>query len=401
MVFEVTKQMQTWHWSPNSRIIGLPLHTARVDTPEFAAQHGLCMEDAARSVRYRFFEQVTRQLDLNRVATGHTADDNAETVLMRMLTRGGTRGLRGIPPIREDLYIRPLLPISRKEIQAYARHRGLTYAEDSSNLQTGYLRNRIRHELIPLLETYNPNIRERLSNLAAIMRVDGGHLEQQAAALYGAMITEGAPTTLRLTRLCSIAVPLQIRVLQRAFHEASGGRTLEYPHIKALLRLAHSRAGSKYIQLPGDVRAARTYGELTFTPTHQMNHTDSGAVYLQLPGKTIWNNGTVIIQATTHPGPLPPSRDPHEGIIDYSRLTLPLRVRSFRPGDRFVPLGMQGKKKLKDFFIDAKVPRWKRHEIPLVVSGNDICWVAGLRIDDRYKVSPGTPRSVHLVMKRL
>jgi len=383
-----------------SQAYDLPCLTQRMDVPHFQRQHSLSLEDAARKLRYQFFARVMEQHNLNRVALGHTADDQVETILMRFIKGGGARGLSGMPPIREGRYIRPLLNTWRDHVYEYAQLKGLSWVEDSSNTKITYFRNRVRHELIPYLKQYNPNIKQRVLRVSELLATDDHYLQQLAHDVSTSVMTGTETAIISIPRLLSVPLPLQVRVLQDAFNRLESGRYMEYPHLKKVLQLVHDRGGSKRIPLPGGFWAKRVYDTLTLEKGDEITHDKPGRIPLETPGRTLLRHFAMAIDATIHEGRLVPTPDRNEAYLDYDRLALPLHVRSCRPGDSFVPLGMSSRKKLKNFFIDLKVPRAQRGKIPLVISATEICWVAGWRIDDRFKIGDMTQRTLKFVLTR-
>src|SRR4030042_1477635 len=207
----------------------LPYLDQEVDVPAYRKEHSLSLQEAARELRYLFFEQAMDTHNLAKGAIGQTADDQAETVLMRLVRGGGARGLKGIPPKR-DRYIRPLIEVWREELLQYVRHRGLSFVQDSSNLKKDSLRNRIRHELLPALSEYNPSIKERLLHVAEVLAVDEGYLAGPAQEIAKGIVMKDEEVSLSITSLLSLPAALQARVLQHAFARLAARGTLEYPH---------------------------------------------------------------------------------------------------------------------------------------------------------------------------
>jgi tRNA(Ile)-lysidine synthase len=378
----------------------LPCFDTVVDCPAYMRERSLSPQEAARELRYLFFEEVIQAHALDKVAMGQTADDQAETVLMRFLTRGGTRGLKGIPPLRGP-YIRPLIDVWREELLAYARHKGLTYVQDSSNMKNAYLRNRIRHELLPALREYNPNIKERLLQLARILDADETYLEALTDEVVKRIVSGEDEAAIAIPQLLALPQTLQARVLQHAYTQLTSGGTLEYSHINSILRMIQGANGSKRLALPKGLSAAQVYDTLVLRKGEELPEGKATETALKIPGRTRLAGFGAEIEAVVTEGRASPTPNPHEAYLDYHQLTFPLRVRSVSPGDSFIPLGMQGRKKLKNFFIDLKIPHAERSQIPLVISGEDICWVAGVRIDERFKIGKGTKKTLKLTMKRL
>lgn len=370
---------------------GVPFIGERVDCPAYQAKEGLSPQEAARELRYHFFAQAMQRHGIKKVALGHTADDQAETILVQLL-RGG--GLRGIPPVR-GVYVRPLLEVWRQDLMAYADGSGLSYVEDSSNLKGEYLRNRIRHELIPILQGYNPAIKQRLVRLAQVIRSDAGYLDLLADRFSRLIKQRGDGVCISIPSLLSLPQALQARVLQRAFGRLPGGRVLAYPHIVGVMRMIEARGRGKMMRLPGG-HWARVSGDTLLLIKEGVKAELDAPVEVSIPGRTALNALGKAIEAELIDGCATPQADPECAWLDYEKLVLPLRVRTFRPGDRFIPLGMKGEKKLSDFFIDLKVPREQRGRIPLVISGGEICWVAGFRVAEGFRVRAETKKTLLL-----
>jgi tRNA(Ile)-lysidine synthase len=382
----------------------LPYWGSGADVPAYRKENSLSPQEAAREVRYRFFAETIQTHALDRVAVGQTADDQAETVLMRFIRGGGTRGLKGIPPVR-GAYIRPLIEIWRAEIARYAEYQGLAFVQDSSNSDERYLRNRLRRRLLPALAEYNPSIKDHLLRLAQVLGEDDAYLEGLAQEVAADLVTvQGEGVVIPIPALAALPAAVQTRVLQRAFAQASAGGVLEFSHIQGIRELIQEGGGTRWTALPKGYTATRSYEHLTIgtggTPMSKKERKE-GETELVIPGCTRLAAIGVEIEATIAHDGQDPHTDPHAAYLDYEQVVLPLRCRTFRPGDSFIPLGMHAPKKLQDFFIDLKIPRTERGRIPLVVSGTDICWVAGLRIDERCKITAKTTQVLRLAMKKL
>jgi tRNA(Ile)-lysidine synthase len=378
----------------------LPYFVREVDVPGHMQERSLSLQESARELRYRFFKESLHIHALDKIAIGQTADDQAETVLMRVLTGGGAGSLKGIPAVRRS-YVRPLIDVWRGELLTYAQHRGISFVEDSSNAKKAYLRNRIRHELLPILQEYNPNIKERLLQLAQVLGADENYLDTLVGQVIKRIVAEDEEVSISVSQLLSLPPALQTRVLQHAFMRSSGGEVLEYRHVRGILQLIQGKKGSKRLALPHGHWACRIYDTLVLERGEKQSEKITPETELLIPGGTRLEGFGKEIEAAVVEGRITPRSNPREACLDYHQLGFPLRVRSFRPGDRFMPLGMKGNKKLKDFFIDLKVPRSERSKIPLVISEGDICWVGGWRIDERFKIAEETKKSVKLTIRDL
>jgi tRNA(Ile)-lysidine synthase len=321
---------------------------------------------------------------------------------LRLSRGGGPRGLKGIPPVR-GTYIRPLIETWRQELLVYIQHKGLPFVQDSSNLKKDYLRNRIRFELLPALRGYNPSIKQRLLHLAQVLGEDASYLEGLADEVAQGIIVsdEAGSISISITALLALPSALQARVLQRAFVNLSSGSIIEYPHIKGIIALIQEERGSRLMALPNGYWAISIYDQLIIGKKEAPASGMVRAIELLVPGMTKLDGLKRKIEATVLKERPDLRTDPQTAYLDFHRLVFPLRCRTFQPGDSFIPLGMDTPKKLKNFFIDLKVPRAERSTIPLVMSGGDICWVAGLRIGERFKLKEGTKKVLKLAVKRL
>ncbi|MBW1819515.1 MAG: tRNA lysidine(34) synthetase TilS [Deltaproteobacteria bacterium] len=360
------------------------------------------MEERARDARYLFLEAVKRKFGCRRIALGHTLDDQAETVLMRLLRGSGPAGLSGIPPCREGGIIRPLIDIRRSDVEAYLARNGLSYVTDSSNSERHILRNRIRLDLLPVLKDYQPKIIEHLARTARIMRDDEGWMEGVAAEWLSETAETGENGDIRIpvAAFNRLHRALKSRVIRLAMKKTAGTlRRVDAGHVEAVGRLADSRRPQARLDLPNNLTARRVYEHLVIAPFHE-------AVVHEF-SYTIDGPGTCRVEAIQRSITLTfdhaetPTRNgntPSTALLNGDRITFPLTVRNFRPGDRFVPLGMAGHKKVKDFFIDLKLPAPDRHRVPILLQGEDIMWICGYRIDDRFKVTPDTRRVLRVTL---
>jgi tRNA(Ile)-lysidine synthase len=381
----------------------LEAHVESRDVPAYCVERGISAQVAAREVRYSFLSEVAVKTGAAKVALGHHADDQAETILLHLIRGTGTGGLRGMLPVRDNFFIRPLLTVRRRDIEAYCRRHGLAVRHDSSNAQPKYLRNRVRLELAPLLEkNYNPNWVETVNRLGEILREEDEYLEQQADQVYRRIRLGPGGNTVRLNRERLLACPgaLTRRVIRRAWAELCGDSgDLEFKHIDKVLEIIKGGGGRRQIALPRSVILISNYDLVELTLDRKNEGVPFYQYCLKVPGITTIPETGVSIGAQVipvHEAGDPSGLGPCEALLDYDRLSRPLVVRRRLDGDRFAPLGLEGSVKLKKFFIDQKVPREVRDYIPLVVSGGDIVWVAGLRPGERWKITGDTTNCLRL-----
>jgi tRNA(Ile)-lysidine synthase len=360
----------------------------------------------ARNCRYAFFERLCKAHHPCVVATGHTAEDHAETILMWLVRGCGPAGLAGIPMTRGQTIIRPLLQVRRAEILAYLASRQLTYRIDSTNATPIYQRNRMRHDLIPQLQTFNPRVVEALCRTSELLRDDAALLQEVEDERWSAIVTKSEPgrVIVDASGFSRTSISLQRRFVKRAWHLLRGtSADLTYRHVTTVLESIVSRSGDGSVDLPAGVRAFRTSNEIQFVsvPPHGMPAGPSWASGqgLPVPGMVSVGQGQsvradVVCAETCIENP---GYDPSSFTIDGALVVKELIVRRRRPGDWFCPTGMhQHRKTLQDFFVDQKVPRHRRDHVPLVVAPAGIVWVAGYRGDERFRPQRGSKTVIRL-----
>jgi len=404
---------------------GIPFHVGRASD----RARGASLEALLRVARHRFLRAVAKKACASAVALAHTSDDQAETVLMRLGRGTGLQGLGGMAPVAELVgdrpwpgapgdwngtngpwpngdhvrVIRPLLYVSRREILSYLEDQGLQWREDLSNRDERFIRNRVRHRVLPFLEKeLNPRIRELLGNLAEQARVENAWLEtqtdqtwQKLGGLHTVQVSNGREAII-LPVATMLSVPLAIR--RRLWRHAGRqlGVVFEFAAVSRLEELLRGQPGMR-VSLPGAVLAERAKTEIhLWRPGTAVEALPE--VSLVVPGVTAapewdvlfhveerpWTGGDPRQLVRVYPGPLL--------VLDADRVPGPVSIRPRKPGDRFRPLGAPGVKKLKDFFIAEGVPASERNRVPVAVSSGAILGVVGFRPDDAYKVTEKTRR---------
>lgn len=398
------------------RAMGIGYTVEQADVPAYQRAHRLSPEDAAREVRYRFLARVASEQGAVAVALGHTSDDQAETVLMHIIRGSGLSGIRGMETLsrrlvdgRQCAFTRPLLGISRAETEAYCRSLGLRPRLDESNLSTGPARNRLRLELLPLLEGNNPGVRGALLRLARSAAADLAYLEECVDRVWGEVARwDGATLSLDRTAFLRLPESLRSHVLRRAVEAVKGDlENVEQSHIEGMSRLAGGPVG-RGIDLPSGVRFQVGYTEATLGHARREEAASGpleGERPLEVPGTTLlpgWRVEARLVDPEAGPpgdGGLPDGC--HAAVLDCDSLGGRPWVRSRRPGDRVQPLGMSGSKKLQDFMVDSKIPREHRDRVPLVVAPAGIAWVVGWRTAEWARVRPETAVALELRFTRL
>lgn len=377
--------------------LGLPCRSKAVNVPKFLLCHPMSKQEAARLIRYRFLKRVAKQEVCHVIATGHNADDQAETVIMRLLRGAGPEGLAGIPPVREGTFVRPLLTTWRSEIEGYLAQRGLSYRIDSSNLESRYHRNRIRHELIPYLEDFNPGVKKTLVNLGTIMADIAAHLNTLTERAIRPLVRRVrlGEFALDLAGLAGYDVVLQRSILRRTFEGLRPDEgPLSFIHVENLLGLVRRGDVGASVELPDGARARVEHGCLVMT--HGTGPRAIEDKELEVPGETLFEAAGLVITAEvatrTEMAPEPWAAPADEAFFDMDGLEPPIRVRPRRQGDRFQPFGMDGTKNLKQFYIDSKIPLTLRPAVPVLCDRRRILWVVGVRRGASAPVTEATKR---------
>ncbi len=376
-----------------SRSLNLTLAYDKADN--LTKAHGSSIEEKARKIRYQFLEKVLDEYHAQKVALGHNMNDQAETVLMHLLRGTGPTGLSGIPPIRQKRFIRPLIDITRDEIHTYLKQKDISFMMDSSNLEKRYLRNKLRLELIPLLLNYQPRLIEHLGELASLCRQEDQFMEEEAkkGLQMVTLDSSGHSLELSLDTFKGLSTPLRYRILRQAIKQVKGDlRRIDIGHIKAIIDLADSVRPQIRMNLPEDLMVKRIYDRLRFSLGTEIE-TEDFSYHIKDSGvfKIPEINQTLSLEEIPKED-FSSSPSPNEAFLDLDRLKWPLRVRNFRAGDKFIPFGLNGFKKVKDVFIDNKIPSEERKRIPILEDCNEIVWLSGIRIDNRYRIRQRTKR---------
>lgn len=377
--------------------MGLPYKTGKA----FHLQAGTSsLEEKARLARYRFLETVREHFNARKIALGHNLNDQAETVIMRLLRGSGLSGLAGIPPVRGGIIIRPLIRIKREDIISYLRARNLTYAIDGSNRNLKFTRNRIRFKLLPMMLEYQPKLIENLGRLSAILRDEEDFMESLAwdwVQRESAKEDDGS-ISVALSSFSMLHAALRNRVIRYLLKKTGSNlRHVNNNHIRSVSDIIDKGNPQSMINLPNGIIVRRVYDRLMFTVAGKPLSTDF-QYRIESPGQLHMRKIGKILLVTESIGKTDPIRGDsgNTALLDADTLHYPLVVRNFKAGDRFVPLGMKGHKKVKDFFIDLKVPSPVRAVTPILTCDDFIVWICGYRIDERFKVTSKTKKVLRI-----
>jgi tRNA(Ile)-lysidine synthase len=383
-----------------SERFGLHFEYGQFDVKRFQRAEGISVEDAGRRIRFHFFKSLLLKYQAQKIALGHNADDQVETVLLRLMRGSGLQGLKGMLPIREGRVIRPLLEVRREEIESFAREKEIPFLLDSSNLKEDYLRNRVRLGLIPLIEKeYQPAFKEIVIRTSAVLRDENDYLDRGAEESYQKIILqENEMLSFKFSEFQALHKAVQWRVIQKIWgrmnKEESIAEEGEGLDVNSIYRQLHQSSPSFILELPRGIYLEKRYdmvslkkGRVKLPPPFEAAFVLPGRTFIDEIGREMLAEETIRDEKFRLL-----KESANTALLDYEKLQFPLKVRSFRPGDRFQPLGMKGFQKLKKFFIDHKIPRFERPKIPLLISGEKIVWIVGYRIDERVKVTEKTQR---------
>lgn len=353
----------------------------------------LSSEEAGRKVRYEAFYEVRDKQGAQKIAIAQNLNDQAETILMRLMRGTGPDGLAGIDYIREGHIIRPLLDVSRSEIEAYCKEKNLTPRIDHTNLEPIYTRNKIRLELIPYIkENFNENIIENLGRMARIIKEDKEYIYSAVEDIMKChAVREGEHISIPKGVFTIQERSIKKRIIIKAFSEIGLSKDITSTHLDKALNIIEENNTSSSIDFPSGFWMKIGYDDIFFSKKPIDRKEDF--CYEMIPDKEI-----NICQLNSKIFGYIISRDKIQDIsdllytkyFDFHKINGKIRIRNRKKGDTFAPLGMKGTKKLKDFFIDEKIPRELRDSIPLLCCGSDVLWIIGHRISERYKIDSNT-----------
>lgn len=375
----------------------VPFEAGEENVGTIAEKQKISIEMAARQCRYAYFNKMAKNLSLDKVATGHTANDQAETVLLHIIRGSGLTGLRGIP-LKRGRLVRPLLFASRREIQDYAAARALLWREDSSNQNEQYRRNRVRYTLLPLLqEQFNPQITKALNRLSDSAAEGSLIIKKVSRKAWRAATkrTADGKIVLEIERFLAYFKSLQRLILQQILNESGyDPLSISFNKFANIMSFLQVRQSGRTFRVQDDfsIIVSGRYAVFGDFPAE----TGHFVVIDNIFGRhALWNELFLEIKEITTPLILKDEKKDSE-YIDAASLFEPLIVRSWNTADFFYPINGAGKKKVSDFFIDEKIPVYHRPHVPILESAGEIVWIGGLRLDDRCKITNQTKRILQL-----
>jgi tRNA(Ile)-lysidine synthase len=361
----------------------VPFFAKSLNAKQMQSEPGISTQMAARELRYAWFEQLRVDESFDLIATAHHQDDQIETFFINLLRGTGLAGLHGIP-LKQGFIIRPLLFATRDEILAFARKQDLTYREDSSNAQTHYLRNKIRHELLPIVASIQPKYRDTLSHSMRLIRESESMLESVIREKEKALLKK-KEGQIEL----SIPALLELSPLFPWLYALLSPFGFNAETLHDLVKGLEGSSGKQYFSTTHQITKDRN--TLIICPLTESDKVQTKESYFIPESETKLEDPIPLQWETKNNAPdFPLVQDASIALIDRSKLTFPLTLRKWKPGDYFHPFGMTKKKKLSDFFVDEKIPLPEKEKIWLLCSDDKIVWIIGHRMDNRFRVTENT-----------
>jgi tRNA(Ile)-lysidine synthase len=380
---------------------GCSFFRRKLPVRDFQKESGMSLQEAARELRYRTFGEYAKRKKADRVALAHTANDQAEEVLIGLIRGAGLGGLAGIP-FKRGPFIRPLIRSYRDEILNYLTERNVPFKEDLSNRDFHYLRARVRHHLFPELKKYSPNIIAQLNQTAGLLQKDEEYIQGKVDELAETVIScSGDSISIHRSKLAELPQALSSRLIQKAVFNSMGRlRHIRAVHILSIIAVAQGNRKQGRLVLPDRWSVQWEQDILRVTPavpdpepvkTFSFEVDKPREVLIPETGERI-----VFRKLKVPPGSPLFQNDKNLARVDFDKLVWPLMIRNMHPGDRFHPLGMKGSKKVSRFFIDRKIPKILRSRIPLVLSRGEIVWIAGMEIGQSFCLDPQSSRALEM-----
>jgi tRNA(Ile)-lysidine synthase len=388
-----------------SEKLGVDFYSKSINIIELSKDLGISLEEAGREARYNEFQALAQRIGAAKVVVAHNKNDQAETILMRIVRGSGLEGLRGMDFKRGPI-IRPLLNVERREIEEYCLNNLLDFRTDSSNLENVYTRNKMRLELIPYIDRlFETNITESIFKMSSVLKDDNDLIDNIVSDSFNQTVKKKDETGLFLDlELFKSSHPaVRRRIIRQAIEQIKGDlKDIERVHIEDSINLALNGKTGSEIHLPCNVRVSKSYGTLKiFLNLKKIQYSAFDKV-INIPGETMLDVANKRIMARIEEKP---SNFIHLGgfsenglikYFDYEKLISGINIRTRREGDVFKPYNSNGTKKLKEYFIDNKISRELRDNIPLVAKGSEIIWIIGYKISDKFKVTENTKKVLRL-----
>ncbi|MBZ0314016.1 tRNA lysidine(34) synthetase TilS [Clostridium butyricum] len=385
--------------------LDIPCFVKRVDINKYSKDKKMSSEMAGREARYNFFDDIVKDEGYTKIATAHNANDQAETILFRLMRGSGIEGLCGIK-VRRDKIIRPILCLSRKEVEEYIEINNLKPRIDKTNFEKIYNRNKIRLDMIPYIkENFNEDIIQTLNRMSVLLQKDNEFIENSARSFYEKHCIEQSDYFIIKKEMFDNKEAVVTRVIRYALTNFSKTHyDFEMKHIYEICNLAKNNSG-KAIDLPNKIYAENIYGDIYIKERININNIDVKQEIVvnknEINGKKIFfDNENIEFSLLKNDSNLDLNQNNLIKYFDFDKINDSISLRKRKNGDKIIPLGMKGSKKIKDLFIDMKVPKEERDCIPLLCFDENISWIVGIRVSEEYKITNKTKNILRVIVER-
>lgn len=385
--------------------LDIPCFVKRVDINKYSKDKKMSSEMAGRDARYNFFDDIVKDEGYTKIATAHNANDQAETILFRLMRGSGIEGLCGIK-VRRDKIIRPILCLSRKEVEEYIEINNLKPRIDKTNFEKIYNRNKIRLDMIPYIkENFNEDIIQTLNRMSVLLQKDNEFIENSARSFYEKHCIEQSDYFIIKKEMFDNKEAVVTRVIRYALTNFSKTHyDFEMKHIYEICNLAKNNSG-KAIDLPNKIYAENIYGDIYIKERININNIDVKQEIVvnknEINGKKIFfDNENIEFSVLKNDSNLDLNQNNFIKYFDFDKINDSISLRKRKNGDKIIPLGMKGSKKIKDLFIDMKVPKEERDCIPLLCFDENISWIVGIRVSEEYKITNKTKNILRVIVER-
>ncbi|OGP88689.1 MAG: tRNA lysidine(34) synthetase TilS [Deltaproteobacteria bacterium RBG_19FT_COMBO_43_11] len=355
---------------------------------------GISPEDFYRRERYLFLNKVAKDNQAEKIALGHHLQDQAETVLLNLFRGSGLEGLKGILPMRDGKFIRPLIEVSRKQIISFLNESGIAYRQDSSNENNKYLRNKIRRDLIPYLKKeFNPRVEDNLAQMAQILRREDEFVRQHVFQAMESPYIQRQPNriSLNIQYISKLHKAIRFRLFKALLESLNPAKNgFSFIHIKSLEKLTHDQKSGKRISLPLSIVASREYENLILERKNIRPEKIRYEYEMSVPGSVRVSERNINVRLQIVNRDYIDFKSDKKVYLDLNKIRKPLILRNRREGDWFEPLGMRGRQKIKALFIDRKIPRNERDRVMLIADGLSVVWIENMHLSDRVKITAQT-----------
>lgn len=378
-----------------SEKLGLKFYLADVNINKLVKEKKKSCEEVAREYRYKFFNEILKENNANKIAVAHNLNDNAETILMNIIRGSGVEGIKGIRSKKDNL-IRPLLCASRIEIEEYCSENKLTPMIDKTNFETLYTRNKIRNNIIPMLQEINPDVLSSINRLGDILSEEDEFISEYVDKMYNEILDKTNGIELDKNKFLTFSHGLKRRILRRAISDFKGNLVdISYKSLENATRIISNSKNGDMIKIANGLKVIINYDKIKFIPKIE---TFDYEYELQIPGNTYIPEIDLVINAEIKKADEVENfiKESNKKFFDIEKTGKKLYVRNRRPGDSFLPNGLNGTKKIKDFFSDLKIPTEERARIPILTNENDIIWVMGFRTSKKFLKDKNTKEVIIL-----